>query len=281
MIADILKQFKIVSVTDNKLAELNSKKFSFLKIKIMNIKILVLIMIFPLVSINCIQDDLQNEKCDQLINEPYNFPIKPGDPEWSNFETDVERYNAVQIPESILKCLTDEALLQTCIDYPLYLDFTASSDTDPSTGFEKFLVKKFNGLQELFERKNIETILLDRYISEDMYSFVEKYYIFRLEYFFMFLSRESIISNLDENQVYNFIKNSLDKFDTIQNESPPYILRYSGVELIITYLMAKVMLYHNFLPFVNYYNSMGYINVSSVPPNKAVEYARQFIKQWS
>jgi len=245
----------------------------------MNLKILALIMIVLLVPESCTRDDLQNDNCDQLIDEPYNFPVKPGDPEWSNLETDEERFKAVQIPESILKCLTDEALLQTCIDYPLYLHFTASSDTDPSTGFEKFLVKKFNGLQELFERKNIETILLDRYISEDMYSFVEKYYVFRLEYFYMFLLRESVITNLDEDQVYNFIKYSLDKFDTIKNESPPYILRYSGVELIITYLMARVMLCHKFLPFVNYYNSMGFTNEALVPQDKTIEYARLFIEQ--
>lgn len=245
----------------------------------MNLKILAFIIIVLLVPQSCTHSDLQNENCDQLIDEPYNFPIKPGDPEWSNLETDEERLRAVQIPESILKCLTDEALLQTCIDYPLYLDFTASSDTDPSTGFEEFLVKKFNGLQELFERKNIEAILLDRYISEDMYSFVEKYNVFRLEYFYMFLLRGSVISNLDEYQVYNFIKNSLGKFDTIQNESPPYILRYSGVELIITYSMAREMLFHRFLPFVNYYDSMGFTNEALVPIDKRVEYARLFIQQ--
>ncbi|MCD6578480.1 hypothetical protein J7L48_03315 [bacterium] len=245
----------------------------------MNIKILVLIMIVLLVSVSCTRDELQNDNCDQLIDEPYNFPVKPGDPEWSNLETDEERFNAVQIPESILKCLTDEALLQTCIDYPLYFFFTASSDTDPSTGFEKFLVKKFNGLQELFERKNIETILLDRYIAEDMYSFVERYNIFRLEYFYMFLLRESVISEWKEGQVYDFIKHSLDKYDTIKKESPPYILRYSGVELIITYLMARVMLYHKFQPFVDYYNSMGFTNEALVPLDKRVEYARLFIKQ--
>ena len=241
----------------------------------MNIKILVLIMIVQLVSVSCTRD----ENCDQLINEPYSFPVKPGDPEWSNLKTDEERINAVQIPASILKCLTDEALLQTCIDYPLYLHFTASSDIDPSNVFEKFLVNKFNGLQELFERENIETILLDRYISEDMYSFVKIYDIFRLHYYFMFLSRENVISKLDEDQVYDFIKHSLDKFDTIQNESPPYILCYSGVEFTITYLMARVMLCHKFLPFVNYYNSMGFINEAWVPADKIVEYARLFIKQ--
>lgn len=245
----------------------------------MNIKILILLMIFPLVSLCCTKDDLQNENCDQLIDEPYNFPVKPGDSEWGDLETDEERFKAVQIPESILKCLTDEALLQTCIDYPLYLDMSASSDTDPLKAFEKFVVNNFNGLQELYERKNIETVLLDRYISEDMYSFVKIYNILRLHYFFMFLSRESVISALKEDQVYKFIKHSLDKFDTIQNESPQYILRYSGVEFTITYLMARVLLCHKFLPFVNYCNSMGYINESSVPPDKTVEYARRFIKQ--
>lgn len=244
----------------------------------MNLKILALIMIVLLVPESCTRDDLHNDNCDQLIDEPYNFPVKPGDPEWSNLETDEERFNAVQIPESILKCLTDEALLQTCIDYPLYLHFTASSDFDISKAFEKFVVNNFNGLQELFRRKNIETILLDRYISEDMYSFIKRYNIFRLEYFFLFLLRESVVSELKEDQVYNVVKHSLDKFDTIQNESPPYTL-CCGIEFTITYLMARVMLFHKFLPFVNYYNSMGFTNEAWVPAYKTVEYARLFIKQ--
>lgn len=163
----------------------------------MNLKILAIILIVLLVPESCMHDNLYNEKCGQLIDEPYNFPVKPGDPEWNKLKTEEERFMAVQIPESMLKCLTDKALLQSCIDYPLYLEFTASSDTDPSTGFEKFLVKRFNGLQELFERENIETILLGRYISEDMYSFVEKYYVLRLEYFYMFLLRQSVITTFN------------------------------------------------------------------------------------
>ncbi len=154
--------------------------------------------------------------------------------------------------------------------------YPAKYVTDPSKGFEK-LINIFNGLQELYERKNIETILLDRYISENMYSFVNIYDKLRLHYFYLFLSRESVISELKEYQVYKFIKHSLDKYDTIQNEAPPLILCCNGIDATIANLIAKVMLFHKFLPFVNYYNSMGYINESSVPPNKTVEYARQFI----
>jgi len=204
--------------------------------------------------------------------------VKPGGPEWSDLETEEERINAVQIPEPILKCLTNEALLQTCIDFPLYVYLMVSSDTDPSKNFEK-LIDIFNGLQELYKRKNIVTILLDRYISEDMYSLVNIYDNLRLSYYFMFLSKESVIYKWNEYQVLNFIKISLDKYDTIQNESPPLILCCNNIDLTIAYLMAKVMLYHNFLPFVNYYYSMGFSNEGSVPPDKAVEYARQFIEQ--
>jgi len=246
--------------------------------EIMNIKILFLIMIVTLVSVSCTQDDSKNENCNQFINEPYNFPVKPGVPEWNDLKTEEERINAVQIPESILKCLTDEALLQTCIDCPLYMYLFVGSSTDPSKGFEKF-VDIFNGLQELYGRKYIERILLDRYITEDMYSFVEIYNVFRLNYFYMFLSRESVISELKEDQIDSFIIQSLDNFDTIQNESPPYIICCNVVEPTIAYLMARVMLYHNFPPFVNYYNSMGSINEGCASPDSIVAYARQFINQ--
>jgi len=65
------------------------------------------VLILLLVSLCCTRDDLQNEKydqleCDQLINEPYNFPVKPGDPEWSEFETEEERFKEVSNPNNFL-----------------------------------------------------------------------------------------------------------------------------------------------------------------------------------
>jgi hypothetical protein len=244
----------------------------------MKLRTVSYIIIFSLCSISCTQDNIQNENCDQLIDEPYDFPLKPGVPEWDDLETEEERINAVQVPEALLKCLTDEALLQTCIDCPLYIHLFASSNPDPSISFGK-LVDDFNGLQEFYSRKYIERVLLCRYVMEDIYSFVEEYDVFRLYYFFMFLSRESIISELKKDQVVILIEKSLDYYDAILDESPPYVICCNVVELATVYIMAKVMLYNSYPPFVNYYESMDFINESAVPPDSTTKYARQFIQQ--
>jgi hypothetical protein len=84
---------------------------------------------------------------------------------------------------------------------------------------------------------------------------------------------------LKEDQVDIFIKKSLEYYDAIQNESPPYVICCNVVELAIVYLEARVMLYHNFPPFVDYYESNDFINESFVPHDSITKYARQFINQ--
>ena len=95
----------------------------------------------------------------------------------------------------------------------------------------------------------------------------------------MFLSRDSIISELEEDQLVILVDKSLVYYDTILNESPPYIICCNVVELAAVYLMTKTMLSINYPPFVNYYESMNFINEAAVPPDSTTKYARQFIHQ--
>lgn len=244
----------------------------------MKLRTVGVLFIFTLVSLCCTRENVQNENCEYPIEEPYDFPLRPGVPEWNDLETEEERINALQVPEAILKCLTDEALLQTCIEYPLFMYLFASSSIDPSFGFGE-LVDDFNGLREFYSRKCIEKVLLCRYTLEDIYSFVDSYDVFRLYYFIMFLSRESIIAELNEDQVVILIEESLENYDAILDESLPYIICCNVAEPAIVYLMAKVMLFVNYTPFVNFYESKQYINESFVPPDSTEKYARQFINQ--
>ena len=95
----------------------------------------------------------------------------------------------------------------------------------------------------------------------------------------MFLTRENVISELKEDQVDSFIIQSLDNYNTIQNESPPYLICCNLVEPTIAFLMADVMLWQDFPPFVDYYNSIDFVNEGGALPDSIAEYARQFINQ--
>ncbi len=219
----------------------------------------------------------EDKNCIQLINEPYNFPITPGTTEWSELQTSEQRYNAVQIPSDILYCLTDEALIETCINYPLYLEYTMRSDLDIAKGLN-IMISKFNGLTELFKRESALRLVINRYFTEDMYQFAETYGKSRLSYFYMFLSTEKVFSILDKEQRYKFIEKTIDKIDLIENESPE-ILCCNNVELTCYYVIATALHVFEYRPFITYYKSEGLNNVKSIPPDKIYEFAINFLNQ--
>lgn len=49
----------------------------------------------------------------QPLADPYDFPVKPGSEVWQQLQTGKEMVEACQIPETVLKNLTTEALAIT------------------------------------------------------------------------------------------------------------------------------------------------------------------------
>ncbi len=93
----------------------------------------------------------------------WDYPIKPGTEEWKKLDSNKAKVNACQIPEDILSTISTKDLLDICLQYPLLYDIYAfNSLTD---GCNK-LFKDFNGIRELFQRKNATLILLSHYINE-------------------------------------------------------------------------------------------------------------------
>ncbi|MDD2358698.1 MAG: hypothetical protein PHX13_12380, partial [Thiovulaceae bacterium] len=68
--------------------------------------------------------------------------------------------DACQIPENILKAITTRALVETCLSYPLYLNYMAYNDLDQGI---ISVISRFNGLSELYSRSNAITSILDVY----------------------------------------------------------------------------------------------------------------------
>ncbi len=244
----------------------------------MKIYSLAILAILVILTNSCTDDDYKgNRNCNQLINEPYNFPITPSQPEWSELQTTEQRYNAVQIPRDTLYCLTDEALVETCINYPLYLECAMRSDLDIAKGFN-IMINNFNGLTELFERESALKLVINRYLSEDMYQFAETHGKSRLSYFYMFLSMGKVISILDNEQRYEFIEKTIDKINLIENESPK-VLCCNNVELTCYYIIANALYGFEYKPFITYFKLAGLNNVGSIPPDKIYEYAINFLNQ--
>jgi hypothetical protein len=93
-------------------------------------------------------------------NEPYNFPVKPGTEQWKNLQTHDEMLAVCQLPQSYLKQSTTAALVKTCLNYPMLLEFMAYNNF--SSGIDT-IISHFNGFQELLKRTDNARSLQDEY----------------------------------------------------------------------------------------------------------------------
>ncbi len=89
------------------------------------------------------------KKLNYSITEAYQYQVVPGMEEWRKLDSLQEMADACQIPEDILGNMTTEALVETVVNYPLFINVFAYDDK--KTGLEH-VKGYFNGLQELYER---------------------------------------------------------------------------------------------------------------------------------
>lgn len=94
----------------------------------------------------------------------YDFPIKPGTPEWIELNSTIDKIKACQLPESVIKSVSTEDLLLICLEYPLLNNYTASNS--PYKGMEN-IVSVFNGLEEFVQRSDAPFVLFKYYVAED------------------------------------------------------------------------------------------------------------------
>jgi len=93
----------------------------------------------------------------------WDYPVKPGMEEWKRFQSNEEMVKACQIPDNILSTLSTEDLTELCLRYPLLTDIFAFEDTN--AGLEK-LFNDFNGIRELYKRKDAPSNLEKRYVEK-------------------------------------------------------------------------------------------------------------------
>lgn len=93
------------------------------------------------------------------LDKTFNYPIKEGDEQWMKLANTHNRIAALQIPSSLLKEIPTEKLLDVCLDYPYLTSVVFCNDYQRSA---ELLVSQFNGFQELLNRKDIVTVLLNK-----------------------------------------------------------------------------------------------------------------------
>lgn len=119
------------------------------------------VLFVALTNISC-NDDAK--VCDDMqpITEAYQYPVVPGMPEWADFHTGEAMFAACQVPENIVKRLTTEALVETCMTWPLRTHFILSNDFRKSI---EFYMNEFSGYIELAKRKDAVKYLIGYYLN--------------------------------------------------------------------------------------------------------------------
>jgi hypothetical protein len=157
------------------------------------------LLLTVIICISCTQD-AQNTTYN---NAPYDYPVRPGTDEWGTLGSS-GRYEACQIPEDILKKMSTKSLVETVLDYPLLIIYRAHNDMQ--MGFD-ILVEKFNGLRELYTRKDCGTEVLKVFLGIDPAAIDEEWsniekgrYVFDLMDVEMLLMQEPVCESLTDEE---------------------------------------------------------------------------------
>ena len=117
-------------------------------------------------------NNIEEEQFQELLTRSdgivWDYPVKPYMEQWGQFKTMDDMYRACQIPEGILKNLDTESLVELCLNFPappLFIIFNT-----PQQAFMQYY-SNFNGIRELFQRKDAGQYLLEKYSSMSLDEF--------------------------------------------------------------------------------------------------------------
>jgi hypothetical protein len=151
-------------------------------------------------------------------SDSYDFPVKGGTPEWAAFRTHDEMVAACQVPEPILRDMSTEGLIETCLNYPLIGDMGMYSSWQQ--GFDR-VAARFNGLQELLQRPDVGAKLLAYYrqmepagIWEKSTSLQKGQVAMTFQYVETLLAQEAVLSSMTAAERRDLLAECLGKVRT-------------------------------------------------------------------
>jgi hypothetical protein len=92
-----------------------------------------------------------------MRGQVYDFPVKPGTPEWGKLNGYQEMIEVCRIPEKLLSTMNTGDLLETCLNHPFRGN--ASLYTTPEESL-RVMANTFNAFEELIKRNDIGDYLL-------------------------------------------------------------------------------------------------------------------------
>lgn len=194
------------------------------------------------------------KQCDSLeaqgIVNDYNYPIKPGSPQWGNF-TDEQKEMVLLIPADTLQVMCTHSLIETCFNYPLLwqiANYNLFADW-----WTKIMVS-FNGIPELLQRPETNEKMLNHYLNFNEYPFsataneLEKYTIAtRLTFMELFLAHENVVSSFSDEQLIQ-LGDKAKLLWEIKNEQLPQDDAITPT--YSCYLLGRIMYYNGYGSFI-------------------------------
>jgi hypothetical protein len=168
-----------------------------------------LIVIFSLAA--CVVNAQTKEKV------TWDYPIKPDTEPRSQFKSMEEMYQACQVPDNVLKQLDTESLVDICLIFPAPPLFPLFNY--PQQAFMTYY-SNFNGIRELFERKDAGRYLLKKYAKmsfSDFNPLWELYqqgeFISHYKFVEAIIAQPQIIASLDAKDRRTLLKETIRKID--------------------------------------------------------------------
>lgn len=178
----------------------------------------------------------------QKTDEIYDFPVKPGTEEWARFTTGKQMREACQIPIERLNILSTKALVETCMNYPLFLDYVAFNNERQGV---KAIIKNFNGLQELSRREDCVKELISFYarfpiITQNAYKKdITQYQIqYKLPFLELVIADSLFISQLSQQEIIELKNIALEKYvEKLENMSVYGLYNVKKTMLLLAVLL--------------------------------------------
>ena len=101
----------------------------------------------------------------KLSTDAFEFPVKPGTPEWKELKTSAEIRADLQIPDNILSNISTAGLVETCLNYPLIGDIICYNSYQQ--GFDA-VFNNFNGYREMIKRPEVGSLLIEFYKNSNL-----------------------------------------------------------------------------------------------------------------
>jgi len=217
-----------------------------------------------------------------LVAQPYDYPIKPGMPEWKAMTSTEQRVQACQIPDSILSKMSTSDLLETCLRFPFNLNLVAFNQIQD--GFNA-IKKESNGWRELLQRKDLGSVVINKYSTMNPDSMISEQYPGH-DFLVMetLLKQNEVINTLPKDDRIKLLKESYKKY-TGKIQYPEKYAFFGVINNIA--LMGKILTIENYEPFVqSIMNKKGLKNKIELgsqctkdESNEILKHVEKFIKE--